>query len=87
LLSALSTAIPPGDMPSKISALARAMPLAVGEVLDVHRTDGGDRRRVRANHARQGTISPGWFMPISKTARSVSRGMRARVSGTPMWLL
>ena len=34
-----------------------------------------------------GVISPAWFMPISKTARSVSRGMRASVSGTPMWLL
>jgi UDP-N-acetylmuramoyl-tripeptide--D-alanyl-D-alanine ligase len=34
-----------------------------------------------------GTISSAWFMPISKTARSVSRGMRASVSGTPMWLL
>ena len=34
-----------------------------------------------------GAISPGAFMPISKTARSVAFGIRARVSGTPMWLL
>ena len=31
----------------------------------------------------RGAISPGVDMPISKTARSVSSGMRASVSGTP----
>ena len=30
-----------------------------------------------------GAISPGPFMPISITAKSVSAGIRARVSGTP----
>jgi hypothetical protein len=44
-------------------------------------TTSGATMRVR------GSISPGWFMPISNTARRVSAGMRARVSGTPMWLL
>ena len=34
-----------------------------------------------------GPISPGWFMPSSNTARRLVLGMRARVSGTPMWLL
>ena len=32
-------------------------------------------------------ISPGWFMPISKTPNWVSRGIRASDSGTPHWLL
>ena len=30
-----------------------------------------------------GVISPAWFMPISNTAKAVSAGMRASVSGTP----
>ena len=34
-----------------------------------------------------GAISPGWFIPISITAYSLSAGIRARVSGTPHWLL
>ena len=28
-------------------------------------------------------ISPAWFMPISRTATSLSAGIRARLSGTP----
>ena len=35
----------------------------------------------------RGEISPGWFMPISITANSVSCGIRANVNGTPQWLL
>ena len=31
----------------------------------------------------RGAISPGWFMPISITANSVSAGIRASVRGTP----
>ena len=31
--------------------------------------------------------SPAWFIPISKTPNRVSRGIRARDSGTPVWLL
>ena len=60
--------------------------LAVGEVLDVGRPDvvttacGATKRT-------SGVISPAWFMPISNTARAVVRGILARVSGTPMWLL
>ena len=34
-----------------------------------------------------GVISPAWFMPISKTPNWLDAGMRASVSGTPMWLL
>ncbi len=34
-----------------------------------------------------GVISPAWFMPISNTANSASSGRRARVNGTPIWLL
>ena len=32
-------------------------------------------------------ISPALFMPSSSTAYSASRGIRARLSGTPVWLL
>jgi hypothetical protein len=85
---ALRTATPPGSRPSKISALALGdAGLAVGEALDMHRSDGGDQRRVGRTIRDRGPISSAWFMPISNTARSVSRGIRARVSGTPMWLL
>jgi hypothetical protein len=42
---------------------------------------------MRARHARQRRDLAGWFMPISITAKSVSRGIRASVSGTPQWLL
>ncbi len=37
--------------------------------------------------AASGAISPGWFMPISQTQNRASSGSRARVSGTPQWLL
>ena len=40
-------------------------------------------RTCRVNAA----ISPALFMPISSTAKSASRGIRARLSGTPVWLL
>jgi len=40
-----------------------------------------------ATNSDSGVISSAWFMPISKTARSVSAGMRASVRGTPIWLL
>ena len=33
------------------------------------------------------SISPAWFMPISNTPYSASRGKRASDSGTPHWLL
>ena len=35
----------------------------------------------------RGAISPGLLIPISMMAKSVSWGMRAKVSGTPQWLL
>ena len=31
--------------------------------------------------------SPAWFIPISKMPTLVSAGIRARLSGTPVWLL
>jgi hypothetical protein len=34
--------------------------------------DCGDHRNMRARKAREGAISPGWFMPISITAKSAS---------------
>ena len=34
-----------------------------------------------------GRISAPWFMPISNTPKRLSAGIRARVSGTPQWLL
>ena len=40
-----------------------------------------------ATNLDSGAISPGAFMPISNTARWVSTGIRASVSGTPIWLL
>ncbi len=40
----------------------------------------------RARRA-SGAISPGWFMPISATQNRASPGKRAKVSGTPQWLL
>jgi hypothetical protein len=32
-------------------------------------------------------ISPAWFMPISNTPKRLRAGIRARLSGTPTWLL
>jgi hypothetical protein len=32
-------------------------------------------------------ISPAWFMPISNTPNRLRAGIRARLSGTPTWLL
>ena len=58
------------------------------EVLDVRRRDRGDQRDVRADlRDVSAAISPALFMPISSTANSASRGIRARLSGTPVWLL
>jgi hypothetical protein len=33
------------------------------------------------------SISPAWFMPISNTPNFARDGIRARLSGTPTWLL
>ena len=53
-LSAFSTATPPGSRPVEDLGLgAGHAGLAVGEVLDVDRADGGDRHRVRRDHAGQ----------------------------------
>ena len=40
----------------------------------------------RANRV-NGAISPAWFMPISNTPNLLRAGIRARLSGTPTWLL
>ena len=58
------------------------------EILDMRGRDRGDERDMRADLARSArAISPVLFMPISSTANSASRGIRARLSGTPVWLL
>ena len=86
-MSRLRTAVPPGSSPSKIAAFSRAMPRTsrkaarcTASTVVISATCG------RASRAR-GAISPGAFMPISMTAKSRSAGIRARVSGTPQWLL
>jgi hypothetical protein len=81
-------AAPPGSSPAKISALARATPISPSGKFSVCTgptvvTAAACGRTMRD----RGRISSAWFMPISKTARWVSRGMRARVRGTPIWLL
>ena len=57
------------------------------EVLDVRGRDRGDNRDVRAYLRGQRADLARLFMPISRTANSASRGIRARLSGTPVWLL
>ena len=66
-LSRLSTAVPPGSMPQKISPLASAMAeierknsICTGSTVVITATCG---RTMRVS----GSISPAWFMPISKT--------------------
>ena len=86
--AALTTAIPPGASPSKMAAFSRATPaspsakasMCTGPTVVTQAACG----RTKAD---SGPISPGWFMPISNTARSVPMGVRASVKGTPMWLL
>ncbi len=86
--SALRIAVPPGIRPAKISPLARATPASPSSKFSmctgptvVTATACGFTIRDR------GPISPAWFMPISNTARRVAAGIRARVRGTPKWLL
>ena len=86
-ISALRTAIPsacsplinPAFSPAISETLLKASRWASATVVTTA-TSG------RASCAR-GAISPGWFMPISTTAKSTSRAIRASVSGTPQWLL
>ena len=79
-------------MPSRLEALEN-LRLGVGdrlfgtEVFDVCGSNRGDKRNVRTNLRVSAAISPLLFIPISRTANSASRGMRARLSGTPVWLL
>ena len=77
---------PPGSSPWKIEAFSAAMPssepnasICAGATVVIIATCG---RAMRDS----GAISPGWFMPSSTMAKSVSAGIRASVSGTPQWL-
>jgi hypothetical protein len=80
-------ATPPGSSPSKISALASAIASSVPKysicagAIAVTMATCGRTSRVSA------ASSPAWFMPISNTPKRLSRGIRARLSGTPTWLL
>ena len=79
--------MPPGRSPEKTSPLASAIAASeakcsiwTGSTVVTSATSG-------RTCATSGTISRGWFMPISKTAKRLSAGIRASVSGTPQWLL
>ena len=80
-------AVPPGCKPAKISPLASAMPASsakfsiCAEATHVITAIAGRTCCVNA------AISPAWFMPISKMPKRLSAGIRARLSGTPVWLL
>ena len=86
-VSRLMTATPPGSSPAKIEAFSRAIPwmfrnaaMCTAATVVIIATCGRASRD-------SGAISPGAFMPISITAKSASAGIRAKVSGTPQWLL
>ncbi len=79
---------PPGSRPSKISALAAATPASPSGKFSVCTAPTVVMATAcGATNSDKGVISSAWFIPISKTARSVSAGMRDRVNGTPIWLL
>ena len=84
--SPFSTAVPPGSQPCEDRRLLVRDPVERAEGFQMRRRDRGDQR-VGPGQRASGAISPGWFMPISITAKSVSAGIRASVSGTPQWLL
>ena len=74
---------PAGSSPSKIEAFSTAMPsrlpkasIWAGATVVIIATWGRAMRD-------RGAISPGWFMPSSRIAQSVSAGIRASVRGTP----
>ena len=78
---------PIGSSASKISALASAMASSeprfsmwAGAMVVITATCG---RTCRVSPS----ISPAWFMPISNTPYCVRAGIRARLKGTPTWLL
>jgi hypothetical protein len=70
-ISAFSTPCRPAPAPSKIDAFSWAMPSMLSKA-QMRRRDGGDQRHIGARQRASGAISPGWFMPISITAKSVS---------------
>ena len=44
-------------------------------------------RHAASTSRASGSSSPAWFIPISNTPKRASRGIRARLNGTPVWLL
>jgi len=71
------------DLPRKASAMPSIEPrfsMCAGAIAVIAARCG----RTIAVSAR---ISPALFIPISRTANRESRGIRARLSGTPVWLL
>ena len=82
-----STAVPPGSSPAKIDAFSAAIASSDPISPRCARSTQVMIATCGRTSAASGAISPGWFMPISNTAKSASRGIRARVSGTPIWLL
>ena len=73
--------------PSTTVAFSRAIP----SILSNAAKCAGATEVIKATsglaNKERGAISPGWFIPISITAKSKSSRMRAKVSGTPQWLL
>ncbi len=64
-----------------------AMPSMLSNASRCAGATGGDHRHIQPRMRASGAISPGWFMPISITAKAVSAGIRASVSGTPQWFV
>ncbi len=80
-------AVPPGSKAAENLALGVGDAGFIGEIFDMRRCDPGDDGDCRAYLLGQAAISPAWFMPISKMPKRLSAGIRARLSGTPVWLL
>ena len=53
------------------------------EELDMNRSHPGDDCDIGRTRCVSGVISPAWFMPISKTPKAASRGIRAIERGRP----
>ena len=80
-------ATPSGSSPSKISRLGVGDRLDRPEMLDMRRSDRRDQRDMRAHQPGQRGNLAGVVHPHLEHGESLSRGMRARLSGTPVWLL
>mmetsp|Transcript_72819 Transcript_72819/g.122014 ORF Transcript_72819/g.122014 Transcript_72819/m.122014 type:complete len:203 (+) Transcript_72819:1506-2114(+) len=79
-------ASPPSTRPSKISAFARAMASTLSKLSECTAHTAVTTATVGRASPVSTRICPALSIPISMTACSVSRGMRARVRGTPIWL-